>query len=80
MRQHVGFMLPHHYYPLAIHPSHLICDMFAGFASDDVAGERVGYGHSSLVVVEPALGWPIYGLFPGCSVAAVGGRAVVVVV
>ena len=42
-------------------------------------GERVGYRHPSLVVVEPALVWPRYGLFPGRSVAAVGGRAVVVV-
>jgi len=34
---------------------------------------------SSIVVVEPALGWPRYELFPGCLVAAVGGRTVVVV-
>ena len=30
------------------------------------------------MVVEYALGWPRYGLLPGRSVAAVGGRAVVV--
>ena len=44
-----------------------------------VEGEKVGYGHCSLVVIEPALGWPRYGLFPGHSVAAVGGHTVVVV-
>jgi len=45
MRQHVGSMLPHHHDPLSIHPPHPplalpICDMFAGVASDDVAGGR----------------------------------------
>ena len=57
--------------------------MFAGVAGDDVAGGRRdgGCGHSSLLmVVEPALGWPRCGHLPGRSVAAVGGRAVVVVV
>jgi len=45
-----------------------------------VKGERVGYGHSSLVVVEPALSWPRYELSPGHLVVAVGGHVVVVVV
>jgi len=39
-----------------------------------------GVVHGIVEVDKPALGWPTYGHWPGHSTAAVGGRAVVVVV
>ena len=71
--------------PMSCGPPNLSssCVVFAGVAGDDVAGGRRdgGWGHSSLlIVVEPAVGWPRCGHLPGCSVVAVGGHAVVVVV
>ena len=39
-----------------------------------------GVVHGIVEVDKPALGWPTYGHWPGRSTAAVGGRAVVVVV